>query len=61
MREYRVTHVYDAGEGWRKVRPFGLTAAIRDDLLQRGCTMVRVRDGMFSDRKLSLIRVRDLR
>jgi hypothetical protein len=60
MRKYRVTHIYDAADGWRQVRPFVLTAAIRDDLMRGGCSMVRVRSWL-AYRKLSLIRVRDLR
>ncbi|WJM15307.1 hypothetical protein [Microbacterium arborescens] len=59
MRNYRVTHIYDAADGWRQVRPFVLTADIRDELIRDGCTMVRVRSGL-GHRKLSLIRVRDL-
>ncbi|MDF2993944.1 MAG: hypothetical protein K0S37_4458, partial [Microbacterium sp.] len=55
----RVTHIYDAADGWQQVRPFVLTADIRDELIRDGCTMVRVRSGL-GHRKLSLIRVRDL-
>ncbi|MGU3357826.1 hypothetical protein ACLBWJ_11280 [Microbacterium sp. M4A5_1d] len=59
MRKYRVTHIYDAADGWRQVQPFVLTADIRDELVQGGCSMVRVRSGL-THRKLSLLRVRDL-
>jgi hypothetical protein len=60
MRKYRVTHLYDAAAGWRRVQPFVLTAEIRDELVRAGCTMVRARSGLTLHRKLSLIRLRDL-
>lgn len=59
MRKYRVTHLYDATSGWRRVQPFVLTAEIRDELVGAGRTMARARFGL-AHRKLSLIRVRDL-
>ncbi|MDF2561445.1 MAG: hypothetical protein K0R99_2891 [Microbacterium sp.] len=59
MRKYRVIHIYDAADGWRRVQPFVLTAENRDELVRGGCSMVRVRSGL-THHKLSLLRVSDL-